>query len=194
MLTEPASPLTDRCTAVLADMRADSAGRGGRKRPSDRVLAALIRIMEALLRLIATFAAGRLPEVGRPSPAPRRATAGVGERDDAGEEAGGCSGARVAPRAPRSHARGRPVGCAAGAGAVDVRGAPANSTASGRGARERLARRRCTRRRRRFRAIHARFTIAREGADSAAGGGRNGAIFKKRALWGVDWRGHFVTD
>jgi hypothetical protein len=86
MLTEPASPLTDRCTATLAAMRADLAARGRRKGPAELLLAAMIGLLETLLAMIADFRAGRLLPLPPPAPGLARSPRpSPGVRADEGE-------------------------------------------------------------------------------------------------------------
>ena len=68
-MTAPApSPLSDRCTAILDEMRAELAA-GSRKGPSRMLLAAIVRFLETLLAVIADFRAGRLAALAPEYPA-----------------------------------------------------------------------------------------------------------------------------
>jgi hypothetical protein len=80
MMTDAPSPLTDRTSDMLAELRVDLAARSG---PEAMVLWALLRILETLARLIAAFRAGRLAPleprvaVARTAAAPVEAAAGT---------------------------------------------------------------------------------------------------------------------
>ena len=71
------TPLSDRCGDLLGEMRAELAARGARKSPRSMLLAALVRLLETLLRMVAAFAAGRLGPVAAAGGAVRGARGSV---------------------------------------------------------------------------------------------------------------------
>ena len=60
METDSAPSLADRCTVTLEGMRAEMAAQGTRKGPAQVLARAVLRLLEALVALLAEFKAGTL--------------------------------------------------------------------------------------------------------------------------------------
>ena len=100
--------LSDRCGDLLGEMRAELAARRARKSPRSMLLAALVRLLETLLRIIEDFHAGKLAPV-----------AGAGEcAGESGRPVGGghftAEGAESAERRGGEHGESRPAAGANG--------------------------------------------------------------------------------
>ncbi len=108
-LTAPIPSLADRLTMTREGMRASMAAEGRPSGPGAALHAAILRLLEMLLALLADFAAGRLavPQLAATEPATLR-----GANAD-GATAGGAAGGRCGNR-----------GAASAASSADAGGAP----------------------------------------------------------------------
>jgi hypothetical protein len=109
--TDP--PLADRLTIILDGMRAAMAAQ--RKGPARALLAAILRLLEGIVALLAEFHAGTLPAGLRRGAAPAAAQLRVAEAAAAGDHAGYECGLVSVERAGDGirfpYARNRSVGC-----------------------------------------------------------------------------------
>jgi len=182
MITETQSPLTDHCSAALAEMRAQLAAQRRRNAPHAMLLAALIRLLETLLAIILDFQAGRL--------APRACAVAHSEAKSAEVATQGPGDARPVDArrpAPPVRRKGWVPACAGMTNRIDTttqQTAVAPARARRRiAAPARLSIRRAARQRH-ARHMHAMPSVATRPKDLDS---------KNRFLGAKPWRGYFVT-